>query len=207
VEAPEWACLLDVLDLIKDKVDGSLAYRKSCRMMICGSCGMRMDGAAVLACKTRMKPLAESGHVPVISAMGNMPVLKDLVVDMGPFWAKVRHMKPWLDTGYEELPEQGRALYELRADGTKILGRPSVSNVDVVITIRPFGVKIDIPIGITSHINKQLGKNPDDQLFDLGKLAITIAAVRRKFAPQSTSVAAGSNHVEGRMEGRFVPIA
>jgi succinate dehydrogenase / fumarate reductase iron-sulfur subunit len=39
VEAPEWACLLDVLDLIKDKVDGSLAYRKSCRMMICGSCG------------------------------------------------------------------------------------------------------------------------------------------------------------------------
>ena len=44
VEAPEWACLLDVLDLIKDKVDGSLAYRKSCRMMICGSCGMRMDG-------------------------------------------------------------------------------------------------------------------------------------------------------------------
>ena len=51
VEAPEWACLLDVLDLIKDKVDGSLAYRKSCRMMICGSCGMRMDGAAVLACR------------------------------------------------------------------------------------------------------------------------------------------------------------
>jgi succinate dehydrogenase iron-sulfur subunit len=107
VDAPEWATLLDVLDLIKDRVDGTLAYRKSCRMMICGSCGMRMDGAAVLACKTRMKPFAESGHVPVISAMGNMPVLKDLVVDMGPFWAKVRHMMPWLDTGYEELPEQG----------------------------------------------------------------------------------------------------
>jgi len=107
VDAPEWATLLDVLDLIKDKVDGTLAYRKSCRMMICGSCGMRMDGAAVLACKMRMKPYAENGHVPVISAMGNMPVLKDLVVDMGPFWAKVRNMKPWLDTGYEELPEQG----------------------------------------------------------------------------------------------------
>ncbi|HEV3480057.1 MAG TPA: 2Fe-2S iron-sulfur cluster-binding protein, partial [Gaiellaceae bacterium] len=57
VDAPEWACLLDVLDLIKDKVDGSLAYRKSCRMMICGSCGMRMDGRAVLACKERMKPI------------------------------------------------------------------------------------------------------------------------------------------------------
>jgi succinate dehydrogenase / fumarate reductase iron-sulfur subunit len=107
IEAPEWACLLDVLDLIKDRVDGSLSYRKSCRMMICGSCGMRMDGRAVLACKERMKPIVERGHVPVISPMGNLPVVKDLVVDMGPFWHKVRAMKPWLDTGYEEPPEHG----------------------------------------------------------------------------------------------------
>ena len=75
VDAPEWATLLDVLDIVKDRVDGTLAYRKSCRMMICGSCGMRMDGAAVLACKTRMYDIAQSGHVPVISAMGNMPIL------------------------------------------------------------------------------------------------------------------------------------
>ena len=58
-------------------------------MMICGS-WMRMDGRAVLACKERMKPIVDRGHVPVISAMGNMPVLKDLVVDMQPFWTKVR---------------------------------------------------------------------------------------------------------------------
>jgi len=106
VEAPEWACLLDVLDIIKDRVDGSLAYRKSCRMMICGSCGMRMDGRAVLACKERMQPIVESGHVPVISAMGNMPILKDLVVDMDPFWSKIRAMKPWLQPGYQERPEK-----------------------------------------------------------------------------------------------------
>src|SRR2546429_952323 len=105
VEAPEWACLLDVLDLIKDKVDGTLAYRKSCRMMICGSCGMRMDGAAVLACKERMLPIVERGHVPVISAMGNLPVVKDLVVDMAPFWAKLRAMKQWLEPGYKEQDE------------------------------------------------------------------------------------------------------
>jgi succinate dehydrogenase / fumarate reductase iron-sulfur subunit len=110
VDAPEWACLLDVLDLIKDKHDGTLAYRKSCRMMICGSCGMRMDGRAVLACKERMKPIAEAGHVPVISAMGNMPVLKDLVVDMEPFWDKVRSVKPWLDPGYEEPAEKERIV-------------------------------------------------------------------------------------------------
>jgi len=110
VDAPEWACLLDVLDLIKDKHDGTLAYRKSCRMMICGSCGMRMDGRAVLACKERMKPIADAGHVPVISAMGNLPILKDLVVDMDPFWGKVRAMKPWLDPGYDEVAAKERIV-------------------------------------------------------------------------------------------------
>jgi succinate dehydrogenase / fumarate reductase iron-sulfur subunit len=105
VEAPDWVTLLDVLDLIKDKVDGTLAYRKSCRMMICGSCGMRMDGAAVLACKTRMWDIVQAGHVPVISAMGNLPIVKDLVVDMEPFWAKMRAMKPWLQPGYQEPPD------------------------------------------------------------------------------------------------------
>jgi succinate dehydrogenase / fumarate reductase iron-sulfur subunit len=110
VDAPDWACLLDVLDLIKDKHDGTLAYRKSCRMMICGSCGMRMDGRAVLACKERMKPIVDAGHVPVISPMGNLPVLKDLVVDMGPFWNKIRAVKPWLDPGYDEVAEKERIV-------------------------------------------------------------------------------------------------
>src|ERR671937_633340 len=110
VEAPEWACLLDVLDIVKDQVDGTLAYRKSCRMMICGSCGMRMDGRAVLACKERMKPIVERGHEPVISPMGNLPVLKDLVVDMDPFWNKIRAMKPWLQPGYDEVDEKERIV-------------------------------------------------------------------------------------------------
>ena len=107
IEAPEWATLLDCLDIVKDQQDGSLAFRKSCRMMICGSCGMRMDGAAVLACKTRMYDIAQSGHVPVVSAMGNLPIRKDLVVDMDPFWSKFRAMGPWLEPGYER-PEDGR---------------------------------------------------------------------------------------------------
>src|SRR6476620_4738559 len=110
VEAPEEATLLDCLDLIKDKHDGSLAYRKSCRMMICGSCGMRMDGRAILACKERMKPIADAGHVPVISALGNMPVLKDLVVDMEPIWDKVRAVKPWLDFEYAAPAEKERIV-------------------------------------------------------------------------------------------------
>ena len=107
VDVPEWATLLDVLDAVKDRQDGTLAYRKSCRMMICGSCGMRLDGAAVLACKVPMRAFAESGHEPVISPMGNLPIVKDLVVDMDPFWAKFRAVDPYLQPGYT-VPPAGR---------------------------------------------------------------------------------------------------
>jgi succinate dehydrogenase / fumarate reductase iron-sulfur subunit len=105
ISAPEEATLLDCLDIVKDQHDGTLAYRKSCRMMICGSCGMRMDGAAVLACKTRMYDIANAGHVPVISAMGNLPIVKDLVVDMDPFWQKFESVDPYLQPGYDEPPD------------------------------------------------------------------------------------------------------
>jgi succinate dehydrogenase iron-sulfur subunit len=116
VDAPDWATLLDVLDIVKDRHDGTLAYRKSCRMMICGSCGMRMDGAAVLACKTRMADIAESGHVPVISAMGNMPIVKDLVVDMQPFWGKIRAVEPWLQPGYSDPGEKEYVVSQERVE-------------------------------------------------------------------------------------------
>ena len=107
VDASEEATLLDVLDLVKDRHDGTLAYRRSCRMMICGSCAMRIDGVTVLACKTPMKKFADAGKTPVISAMGNMPILKDLVVDMDPFWSKFRSVNPYLQPGYT-IPPAGR---------------------------------------------------------------------------------------------------
>ncbi|MFN0155196.1 MAG: succinate dehydrogenase/fumarate reductase iron-sulfur subunit [Gaiella sp.] len=106
IEAPEEATLLDCLDIVKDRHDGTLAYRKSCRMMICGSCGMRMDGAAVLACKVRMYDVAQAGRLPVISAMGNLPVVKDLVVDMDPFWQKMRAVTPYLQPRYDQAEEK-----------------------------------------------------------------------------------------------------
>jgi succinate dehydrogenase / fumarate reductase iron-sulfur subunit len=116
IDAPEEATLLDCLDIVKDRVDGTLAYRKSCRMMICGSCGMRMDGAAVLACKMRMYEIAEAGHVPVISAMGNLPIVKDLVVDMEPFWGKIRAVTPWLEPGYADPGETEHVVPQERMD-------------------------------------------------------------------------------------------
>ena len=123
VDAPEWATLLDVLDIIKDRVDGTLAYRKSCRMMICGSCGMRMDGGAVLACRTRMYDIAKAGHVPVVSAMGNLPIVKDLVVDMAPFWGKIRAVKPYLQPGYDQATERENVVPQERVD---VIGKESL---------------------------------------------------------------------------------
>src|SRR4029078_12881900 len=84
VDVSDEATLLDTLDVVKDKVEGTLGYRKSCRMMICGSCGMRGDGGAVLACKTRIADVVADGHVPVVSAMGNLPIVKGLGVDLVP---------------------------------------------------------------------------------------------------------------------------
>ena len=124
IEAPEEATLLDCLDIVKDRHDGSLAYRKSCRMMICGSCGMRMDGAAVLACKVRMYDVAQAGHVPVVSAMGNLPILKDLVVDMGPFWEKFKSVDPYLQPGYQEPPEGREHL--IRQDRMNVIHKEAL---------------------------------------------------------------------------------
>ena len=123
-DAPEEATLLDCLDIVKDRHDGSLSYRKSCRMMICGSCGMRMDGAAVLACKTRMYEIAEAGHVPVISAMGNLTVVKDLVVDMDSFWSKFKAMKPYLQPGFEQ-PTDGRE-YRISQERMNVIHKESL---------------------------------------------------------------------------------
>ncbi len=104
VTIPVTATVLDALDAIKDTRDGTLAYRKSCRMSVCGSCGMRVDGGAALACKTPMKKFVEAGHTITVSPMGNLPVIKDLVVDMKPFWDKIRAVKPYLDTKDADVP-------------------------------------------------------------------------------------------------------
>ncbi len=106
VTVPVTASVLDALDAIKDTRDGTLAYRKSCRMAVCGSCGMRIDGGAALACKTPMKKFVDAGHTITVSPMGNLPVIKDLVVDMAPFWEKIRAVKPYLDTRDEEVPDK-----------------------------------------------------------------------------------------------------
>lgn len=91
------ATILDGLTQIKDQMDGTLSYRRSCRSAICGSCAVRVNGQAMLACKTQIEPHLRDGVVRV-APLGNMRVIKDLIVDMTPFWQQMRGIQPWLAT-------------------------------------------------------------------------------------------------------------
>jgi len=92
----------------KASEDGSIAIRCSCRAAICGSCGVRINGQPGLACHTHLDRAAKSARNGAIEVepMGNMPVVKDLVVDMEEVhWKKVRRVTPWL-INKEPIPER-----------------------------------------------------------------------------------------------------
>ena len=91
------ATVLDGLIKVREEVDGTLALRCSCRSAICGSCAMRINGRAALACNTKMADALRRGNGSiVVGPPGNMEVVKDLVADFTPFWDKVRAVEPWL---------------------------------------------------------------------------------------------------------------
>ena len=95
---PERSVLDGILQVRNDQ-DGSLAIRCSCRAAICGSCGVRINGKSALACNTRISDAAAGARngAVVVEPMGNMPVLKDLIVDMDAVhWRKIQRVVPWL---------------------------------------------------------------------------------------------------------------
>ena len=97
VDMPENVTVLDALIQVREYEDGTLALRCSCRSAICGSCAMRIDHEARLACKVKVVDLVSAeGQEIVVEPMGNMPVIKDLVTDMEVHWSKVRQVTPWL---------------------------------------------------------------------------------------------------------------
>src|SRR5262245_45568653 len=118
VELDPTLSVLDGILQAKDRDDGSLAVRCSCRAAICGSCGVKINGQSTLACKTMLEEAqsyaeshavgaqaggdetASSGNgkpAIVVEPMGNMPVIKDLVTDMeSTHWTKIRRVTPWL---------------------------------------------------------------------------------------------------------------
>jgi succinate dehydrogenase / fumarate reductase, iron-sulfur subunit len=90
--------VLDLLIRIKNEVDGSLAVRYSCRSAICGSCAMQINGGEKLACRTSVRKELERHGRLRIAPLDHLPVIKDLVVDMRPFWRKIRDITPWMST-------------------------------------------------------------------------------------------------------------
>lgn len=103
LEMPEAGTVLDGLIQIREEVDGGLTLRCSCRSSICGSCGMRINGKAGLACNQSLQnTMPKDGGPIVVEPMGNMNVIKDLVTDMQMHWDKVRQVEPWLQNSGPE---------------------------------------------------------------------------------------------------------
>jgi succinate dehydrogenase / fumarate reductase iron-sulfur subunit len=98
VEWEKGKVVLYCLHDIQERQDGTLAYRYSCRGAICGSCAVRINGTAALACKTQVSTLDTSRPV-VIEPLLNSDVVKDLVVDQGPFFRALGKAMPWLSEG------------------------------------------------------------------------------------------------------------
>ncbi len=107
--------ILDCLNRIKWELDGSLTFRKNCRNMICGSCGMRINGRSSLACKENIgQEISRFFHnlgpdeIPTmtIAPLGNLPVVRDLVVDMKPFWGKLEAVEPYVSSAARVVPER-----------------------------------------------------------------------------------------------------
>ncbi len=86
--------VLDALNEVKWQQDGTLTYRKSCRSGICGSCAMQIHGINRLACETQIEPLKKKKIV--IDPLPGFELIKDLAVDMDPFYKSIERVKPWL---------------------------------------------------------------------------------------------------------------
>jgi fumarate reductase iron-sulfur subunit len=100
---PDWK-VLDALNYIKDHVDASLSHRWSCRMAVCGSCGMMVNGEPRLTCKD---PLSQYGDTVEVAPLANFPVIRDLVIDMDGFLEKLAQVKPFILRAKELAVEQG----------------------------------------------------------------------------------------------------
>ena len=109
--------VLDVLNLIKER-DQSLSYRRSCREGVCGSDGLNMNGKNGLACITPVSEVVTSGKL-VVRPLPGLPVIRDLVVDMGVFYKQYQRIKPYLQNS---TPAGGRERLQSPEDRAKLDG-------------------------------------------------------------------------------------
>jgi succinate dehydrogenase / fumarate reductase iron-sulfur subunit len=109
--------VLDALIHIKNTIDPSLSFRRSCREGICGSCAMNIDGRNTLACTKGWDELSQ-GEI-CISPLPHMPVVKDLVPDLSLFYAQYASIEPWLHT---ESPTPDKEWLQTPKDRAKLDG-------------------------------------------------------------------------------------
>ncbi|MDL5047989.1 succinate dehydrogenase/fumarate reductase iron-sulfur subunit [Oscillatoria amoena NRMC-F 0135] len=103
----DWV-LLDALNYIKDQIDGTLSFRWSCRMGVCGSCGMMVNGTPALTCATFLEKYAPG---PIrVEPLDNFPVVRDLVIEMTDFMNKLKSVKPWIIRNEEKPVEEGEYI-------------------------------------------------------------------------------------------------
>jgi len=96
--------VLDALNYIKDEVDPTLSHRWSCRMAVCGSCGMQVNGEPRLTCKTS---LSNYGSTVEVAPLANFPVVRDLVVELEGFMERFKKVKPWIIEAKEQAAIEG----------------------------------------------------------------------------------------------------
>ena len=122
LEVEEYYTVLDALMQVRDYEDPSLAMRCSCRASICGSCAMKINGTSGLGCNTKIVDVIKKDGTVKVDPAGNLPVVKDLVVDMEPFWSKVREIKPFLQTKGPEPQDEYIAPQQAMLDLVKPVG-------------------------------------------------------------------------------------
>lgn len=96
IDAQAGMTVLEALLKIADEDDPTLSFRKSCRSAICGSCAMTINGHARLACNTQILPEFHKFGEVMLEPLSNHAVLKDLMVDLAPFWEKIERVMPYL---------------------------------------------------------------------------------------------------------------
>src|SRR5437868_8767168 len=97
--------VLDALIKIKNEVDPTLTFRRSCREGICGSCAMNIDGTNTLAC---LKPIEEVRGAVRVNPLPHMAVVKDLVPDLSQAYAQLHSVEPWLKADTPPPPDAER---------------------------------------------------------------------------------------------------
>ena len=104
----EGMTIFDALAYIKDKMDSTLTYRAFCRSAICGSCAMRINERAKLACKEQILFHVRNGKV-IIKPLENAKIIRDLTVDVDEALDKLKKLKPWLEEDPKKVPESTKS--------------------------------------------------------------------------------------------------